>query len=118
MPELPEITVLAGIGNVYVQDPLFRARIHPLRKIDSLSEGEVEALWRAIRETLQESVDLGGSAWEMDLYGRKGRWDGSYFLVAYREGKPCPVCGTVRAPPPPVPRPAAATWHSTAPLPG
>jgi hypothetical protein len=31
---------------------------------------------------------------ELDLYGRPGRWDGSYFLVAYREGAPCPACGT------------------------
>ena len=85
---------VAGIGNVYVQDPLFEARVHPLRKISSLSVDEVEALWRAIRETLQESIDLGGSTWEMDLHGRKGRWDQSCFHVAYREGQPCPVCET------------------------
>ena len=85
---------IAGIGNVYVQDPLFKAKIHPMHKIDTLSDEEVEALWRALRETLQESIDLGGSAWEMDLYGHKGRWDSSYFRVAYREGQPCPVCGT------------------------
>ncbi len=85
---------IAGIGNVYVQDPLFKARIHPLRRIDTLSEDEIEALWEALRETLQESVDHGGSAWEMDLYGQKGRWDSSFFLVAYREGQPCPECGT------------------------
>jgi formamidopyrimidine-DNA glycosylase len=84
---------IAGIGNVYVQDPLFVAKIHPLRKINTLSEQEIEALWRALRHTLQESIDLGGSAWEMDLYGAKGRWDESHLLVAYREGKPCPACG-------------------------
>jgi len=44
---------------------------------------------------LQESIDLGGSAWERDLHGEKGRWDTSFFLVAYREGQPCPVCGTL-----------------------
>jgi formamidopyrimidine-DNA glycosylase len=85
---------IAGIGNVYVQDPLFKAKIHPLRKIDTLSEGEIEALWRALRETLQESIDLGGSAWEMDLHGVKGRWDASHLVVAYQEGVPCPACGT------------------------
>ena len=85
---------IAGIGNVYIQDPLFKARVHPLRPIDSLSDGEIVALWQGLRETLQESIDHGGSAWEMDLYGQKGRWDGSFFLVAYREGQPCPVCGT------------------------
>jgi formamidopyrimidine-DNA glycosylase len=85
---------ISGIGNVYVQDPLFKARIHPLRQINTLGDDEIEALWTALRETLQESVDLGGSAWEMDIHGVKGRWDASHLVVAYQEGKPCPVCGT------------------------
>lgn len=85
---------LAGIGNVYGQDPLFRAGLHPLRPINTLSDDEIDALHQAIRETLQESIDLGGSHWEQNLYGEHGRWDRSHFLVAYREGKPCPTCGT------------------------
>ncbi|MFC2036879.1 Fpg/Nei family DNA glycosylase [Chloroflexota bacterium] len=86
---------IAGIGNVYGQDPLFKAGIHPLRKIDTLTEDEMTALYHAIRETLQESIDHGGSHWEQNLYGERGRWDSSFFLVAYREGEPCPNCGTV-----------------------
>ena len=85
---------IAGIGNVYIQDPLFKAGIHPLRTINTLSEDEVLALWRALRETLQESIDLGGSHWEQNLYGERGGWDSSFFQVAYREGQPCPICGT------------------------
>jgi len=85
---------VAGIGNVYVQDPLFRAGIHPLRTINTLSEDEIEALWQALRQILQQGIDLGGSHWEQDLYGENGRWDSSYLLVAYREGQPCPTCGT------------------------
>jgi formamidopyrimidine-DNA glycosylase len=85
---------IAGIGNVYIQDPLFKAENHPLRPINSLSDDVIAAVWQAIRKTLQESIDHGGSAWEMDLHGEKGRWDDSFFLVAYREGQPCPVCGT------------------------
>jgi formamidopyrimidine-DNA glycosylase len=84
---------VAGIGNVYVQDPLFKAGIHPLRPINTLSDDEVTALWRAIRETLQESIDHGGSAWELNLYGEKGGWDERFLLVGYREGQPCLVCG-------------------------
>jgi formamidopyrimidine-DNA glycosylase len=84
---------IAGIGNVYVQDPLFKAGIHPLRRIDTLSKEEIEALYRALRATLHQSIECGGSHWEQNLYGEKGRWDSSYFLVAYREGKPCPSCG-------------------------
>jgi formamidopyrimidine-DNA glycosylase len=85
---------IAGIGNVYVQDPLFKAGIHPSRPINTLSEEEIGVLWQAIRDTLQESIDQGGSQWEQNLYGEHGRWDDSFFLVAYREGKPCPTCGT------------------------
>jgi formamidopyrimidine-DNA glycosylase len=85
---------IAGIGNVYGQDPLFRAGIHPLRAINTLTGDEIEALYHAARETLQESIDLGGSHWEQNVYGEHGKWDSSYFLVAYREGEPCPTCGT------------------------
>ncbi len=85
---------IAGIGNVYIQDPLFKAKIHPLRPAQTLSDDEMATLWQAIRGTLQESLDLGGLAYETDLYGQKGRWGGSFFLVGYREGQPCPSCGT------------------------
>jgi hypothetical protein len=57
-----------------VQDPLFKAGVHPLRRINTLSDDEVAALWRVIREMLQESIDHGGSAWELNLYGEKGGW--------------------------------------------
>ena len=84
---------IAGIGNVYIQDPLFKARLHPLRPIQTLSDEEVAALWRAIRETLQESIDAGGAPFEVNLYWQKGGWNAS-FLVGHREGQPCPACGT------------------------
>ena len=77
---------IAGIGNVYVQDPLFEAGDHPLRSIHALSDDEVGALWRVLWETLQESVDHGGSAWELNLYGEKGGWGERFLLVGYREG--------------------------------
>ena len=87
---------IAGIGNVYIQDPLFRARIHPLRPISTLTDGEVAALWRALCDTLQESIDSGGAPFELNLYGQRGGWNAS-FLVGYREGQPCPVCGAAVA---------------------
>ncbi|HNT77435.1 MAG TPA: DNA-formamidopyrimidine glycosylase family protein [Anaerolineae bacterium] len=86
---------IAGIGNVYVQDPLFLARIHPLRSIASLSDAEIAALWTALRETLQQSIDQGGSAWEQNLYGVKGQWDQRFMHILHLEGQPCPVCGTI-----------------------
>jgi formamidopyrimidine-DNA glycosylase len=66
---------LAGIGNAYVHDILFLARLHPLRSIATLSDHEIEALAEGIRGGLQPST--------MDDV-----------LVGYREGKPCPECGT------------------------
>lgn len=84
---------LAGIGNVYVQDPLFRARIHPLRPIPSLSDDEIVALYRALCALLQESIDLGGAAFELNLYGKHGGWGIERMSVAYREGAQCPACG-------------------------
>jgi len=85
---------LAGIGNVYIQDILFGARLHPERKASSLSEKEIVKLHRAIVRTLNRSIELGGLAYEKDFYGRNGRFDSKEFLVGYREGKPCPVCHT------------------------
>jgi len=84
---------VAGIGNVYVQDPLWKARIHPLRSIHTLTGEEIEALYQALRQNFQDSIDQGGFAYEQNLYGQKGDWN--CFEVGYREGHPCPRCGTV-----------------------
>ncbi|MGB9834150.1 MAG: Fpg/Nei family DNA glycosylase [bacterium] len=83
---------IAGIGNVYIHDILFRTGLHPNRKISSLKEDEVEKLFRAIKENLKQSADLGGLAYERNLFNQPGKFKD--FLVGYREGKPCPVCGT------------------------
>ena len=53
----------------------------------------MEALWRAIRGTLQESIDAGGAPFELNLCGQKGGWDDPS-LFHWEEGAPCPVCGT------------------------
>ncbi|HOU16239.1 MAG TPA: zinc finger domain-containing protein, partial [Anaerolineae bacterium] len=55
---------------------------------------EIANLWAALRETLQQSIDLGGSAWEQNLYGAKGQWDQRSMHILHLEGQPCPVCGT------------------------
>jgi formamidopyrimidine-DNA glycosylase len=85
---------IAGIGNVYVQDILFRARLHPNRRTSTLSEEEMRGLYKAILKTLSRSIKLGGLAYERDLYGHSGRFASKDFLVGYKEGKPCPTCGT------------------------
>jgi formamidopyrimidine-DNA glycosylase len=86
---------VAGIGNVYVQDILFRAELHPNRKISTLSQKEISKLYNAIGEILNRSIHLGGLAYEKDFYGRNGRLTISEFLVGYKPGKPCPSCNTL-----------------------
>jgi formamidopyrimidine-DNA glycosylase len=85
---------VAGIGNVYVQDILFKARLHPLRLIQTLAESEIEALHRSMREVLSLSIGLGGLRYERDLHGRYGRYGPEHYLVAYKTGEPCPICKT------------------------
>jgi len=85
---------LAGIGNVYVQDILFNAKLHPNRKISSLTTAEIEALYRSIKSVLNESIELGGLAYEKDFYGNKGDYGLEQFKIAYKPGKPCPICKT------------------------
>jgi formamidopyrimidine-DNA glycosylase len=85
---------VAGIGNVYIQDILFKARLHPNRKIPSLSEEEINALYEAIRDVLGRSIKAGGAAFEVDFYGHKGKFTATDFLVGYKAGKPCPECNT------------------------
>jgi formamidopyrimidine-DNA glycosylase len=85
---------VVGIGNVYIQDVLFKARLHPERRIQTLSVDETTALYYAIKEILNSSIRLGGLAYEKDFYGRNGRFSAGKFLVGYKTGKPCPTCHT------------------------
>lgn len=85
---------IAGIGNVYIQDILFKAKLHPTRKISTLSEKEVNDLYTAIQTILNRSIQLDGLAYERDFYGQKGKLTANEFLVGYKTGKPCPTCKT------------------------
>jgi formamidopyrimidine-DNA glycosylase len=85
---------IAGIGNAYIHDILFMARLHPLRSLASLSEAEVERLAHAIHDSLQSSNDKGGAFYEVGLHGEKGGFSMEDILIGYKEGQACPVCGT------------------------
>jgi len=85
---------VAGIGNVYIQDILFKAKLHPNRKISTLSEKETEELYDAVGDVLRRGIELRGLAYEKDFYGQRGKFTGDDFLVGYKHGKPCPQCGT------------------------
>jgi len=85
---------IAGIGNVYVQDMLWYARLHPKRTADSLTRQEIEGLYRAIRGVLSDGIRYGGGPGEQDIWGNKGRYQ-EHFRVGYKTGKACPECGTM-----------------------
>jgi formamidopyrimidine-DNA glycosylase len=82
---------IAGIGNVYIQDILFQAKLHPNRKINAISDQELERLHQAIVSHLGHAASLGGLKWERDFYGQHGRYQ--YELVGHRPGTACPECG-------------------------
>jgi len=87
---------IAGIGNMYADEALFAARIHPLRSGKNLSRDEIECLHRAIQQVLWSAIaDKGAS---VNTYFRPGGELGTahfQFQVAHRlSGKSCPLCGT------------------------
>jgi formamidopyrimidine-DNA glycosylase len=86
---------VAGIGNMYADEALFSAKIHPLRPADSLSPDEIERLHHAIQQVLRSGISNKGAS--TDTYFRPSGDRGTahhQFRVAHQGGKPCPVCGT------------------------
>ncbi|MFN8176237.1 MAG: bifunctional DNA-formamidopyrimidine glycosylase/DNA-(apurinic or apyrimidinic site) lyase [Solirubrobacteraceae bacterium] len=86
---------VAGVGNIYADEALFRARIHPLRETGRLTRGQVSALRDAVVDTLAAGLRAGGATID-DFRDPDGAW-GAFqdeFLVHRREGLPCPRCGT------------------------
>lgn len=85
---------VAGIGNAYIHDILFLARVHPLKKIADLDSPARERLYEGVQRGLRPSLEKGGAFYEVDLFGQKGGFTMEDILIGYKEGKPCPVCGT------------------------
>jgi formamidopyrimidine-DNA glycosylase len=84
---------LAGVGNIYADEALWRARLHPLRNAAGLSTPQARELYRALRDVLLEAIDRRGSS--VDSYrAPEGSGEMQHFLNVYgRTGKPCPRCG-------------------------
>lgn len=87
-------TFIAGLGNIYVDEALHLARIHPLRAACSLDEREVDALCRAIKTVLREGIKHRGTSMRdyVDGEGRAGNYQ-EKLRVYGREGQPCLSCG-------------------------
>jgi formamidopyrimidine-DNA glycosylase len=98
-PLLMDQAFVAGIGNIYADEALWVAKLHPCRCAAGLSSEEIETLYRAIREVLQQGIrnrgtSLGhGNPNFKALDGRRG--GNQHFLRVFRRtGKPCPRCRT------------------------
>ena len=86
---------IAGVGNIYADEALFRARIHPLRPAGSLRGAQFEALREAIEYALAAGIDAKGAT--IDDFRHVDGAQGSFqdrFCVHQRAGQPCPACGT------------------------
>jgi formamidopyrimidine-DNA glycosylase len=86
-------SAIAGVGNIYADEALFRARLHPLSPAGSLRPEHCEALREAVIAALQAGIDGGGASIDdyRDGRGERGRMQDE-FLVHTREGEPCPRC--------------------------
>lgn len=89
-PLLLDQSVLAGMGNIYTDEALHRAGLHPLRNSATLTEAELVRLWQAIRDALEEGIRRNGAS--IDWVYRGGDFQ-NHFRVYQRTGEPCPVCG-------------------------
>jgi formamidopyrimidine-DNA glycosylase len=85
---------VAGVGNIYADEALFRAGVHPLRPAGRLSRGQYAALRDGVIEALQAGIDARGATIDdfRDVDGVSGSFQ-DQFLVHRRAGEPCPRCG-------------------------
>jgi formamidopyrimidine-DNA glycosylase len=87
-------SLVSGIGNIYADEALWRARLHWARPTDTLTKAEVSRLLEAVREVLTEALKAGGTSFDalyVNVNGESGYFDRS--LNAYgREGEPCARC--------------------------
>ena len=89
-PLLLDQKFLAGMGNIYTDEALHCAKIHPLLKSDQVTRQQSDRLWECIRSVLLEGIKNNGAS--IDWVYRGGDYQ-NYFRVYQREGEPCQVCG-------------------------
>lgn len=89
-------TVLAGVGNIYADESLWGAKIHPSTRVSAVSDGKLNTLFTELRYVLELAIEKGGSSDKnyVNAEGKKGSYM-SFARVFRREGQACPRCGTV-----------------------
>lgn len=87
---------IAGIGNIYSDEILFAARVHPFRKINTLNNQEIRQIYQNIKKILKEAIQYHGTTTKdyRDAYSRQGGYV-SHLKVYGREGKKCLRCGAI-----------------------
>lgn len=88
-------TVVAGVGNIYADESLWGAKIHPKRLVGNITEAEFERLYTELRAVMNMAIEKGGSTDKnyVNAEGKRGSYM-DFARVFRREGKPCPRCGT------------------------
>jgi formamidopyrimidine-DNA glycosylase len=88
-------SVVAGLGNIYVDEVLFAAGVHPTRKANILSREEVRTIYAATRDILGRAIELRGTTFDSyhDAFGEGGKFQYQLKVFA-RAGEPCPICST------------------------
>jgi len=86
---------IAGIGNIYADEILFQAGIHPEKTVDNLTEEKRKALWQAVKDRLGAGVEHRGTSIKdyVDSYGKAGAFQ-HHLKVYGKAGQPCPRCGS------------------------
>ena len=90
-PLLLDQKFIAGLGNIYTDESLHRAKLHPLTQSNQVTKKQAGRLWSAIRETLEEGIRRNGAS--IDWVYRGGEFQ-NHFRVYGRTGEACPACGT------------------------
>jgi len=93
---LMDQTVIAGIGNIYSDEILWTAKIHPFKDVSKLSDGDLKKIYQAMRQILSVAIKLGGESISdfRRISGEKGYFDKER-KVYRREGEKCSRCGTI-----------------------
>lgn len=88
--------VIAGIGNIYADEILWQARVHPEKNALDLTEKELKSIYKSIKKILKKALELKGTSISdyRDISGKKGGF-GKIRKVYRREGQKCERCGTV-----------------------
>src|SRR5918997_5965548 len=88
-------SVVSGLGNIYVDEVLFAAGVHPTRKAHTLTQEQIKAVHAATHDILRRAIEMRGTTFDSyhDAFGETGKFQ-NQLKVFTRAGEPCPNCGT------------------------